>query len=296
MVTSIPIRRDEARSDAMFATIGNTFDLMKQSWRVLMRDRELVLFPIMGALTIAIVAGIFAILASATGTLDRIDVATGGAAEGESTQAIDAILAALFYAATTFVVIFFNAALIAAAIERLRGGDPTVRSGLRVAASHLPAILGWSLIAATIGLILQALRSRSEGILGQIAISIAGGVWAYMTFFVVPMMVVEGVGPVQAIKRSGSLFKETWGQQAVSSFGFGIVYIGAVLVAVLPVAVLFAVSPVLALVVGLPLIAMAIGIVQALEGIFKAALYEFARGGTPQGFEGTVLRDAYRAM
>lgn len=280
----------------MFETIGHTFDLMKQSWRVLQQDRELILLPIMGAVGLALVALVFAGIAMGTGTLDRIDAATGATAEGESTQVIDAVLGLLFYVATTFVVIFFNAALIAAALERLRGGDPTVGSGLRKAASHLPAILGWALIAATVGLILQALRNRSDGLLGQIAVAIAGGVWAYMTFFVVPMLVAEGVGPIEAIKRSGSLFKRTWGQQAVSSFGFGLVYIAAVLVAILPVALLFAISPVIAIIVGLPLIALAVGAVQALEGIFKAALFEFARGGTPQGFENSALRDAYRAM
>ena len=280
----------------MFETIGHTFDLMKQSWRVLQRDRELILLPIMGAVGLALVALVFAGIAMGTGTLDRIDAATGTATEGESTQVIDAVLGLLFYVATTFVVIFFNAALIAAALERLRGGDPTVGSGLRKAASHLPAILGWALIAATIGLILQALRNRSDGLLGQIAVAIAGGVWAYMTFFVVPMLVAEGVGPIEAINRSGAHFTRTWGQQAVSSFGFGLVYIAAVLVAILPVAILFAISPVIAIIVGLPLIALAVGAVQALEGIFKAALFEFAQGGTPQGFENSALRDAYRAM
>ena len=143
---------------------------------------------------------------------------------------------------------------------------------------------------------LQLARSRTDNMLGRIALSIVGGVWAYITFFVIPVLVSEGIGPIQAIKRSGSLFKQTWGQQFTASFGFGLVYFVAVLIAFLPAALLFAVSPILGIIVGVFTISIAIGTVQALEGIFKAALYEFANGETPLGFERSTLSSAYRAM
>ena len=280
----------------MFQTIRHTFDLMKMSWRVLMQDRELVAFPLLAGAFMLVAVGAFAGVAAMTGTLNRVDALSGETTSGEQVQAVDLVLGIALYATVSFIIIFFNAALIAAALERLRGGDPTVRSGLRVARAHIPAILGWSLISATVGLVLQMLRNQSDSLLGRIAISLVGGAWAYLTFFVVPMLVAEGLGPVEAIKRSGSLFKRTWGQQAASSFGFGLVYLLAILVAILPAALLFAVSPVLGVLVAVPTIAIAIGVVQALEGIFKAALYDFASGGTPAGFEGSTLRDAYRAL
>lgn len=280
----------------MFATIGHTFELMRMSWGVLMKDRELILFPVFAGITLAITALLFAGIASGTGTLDRVDAITGQTSEGEQAQVIDAVLGLLFYASASFIVIFFNAALVSAALERLRGGDPSVRSGLAAASKHLPAILGWALISATVGLLLQALRNNTDNIIGRIAISLVGGVWAYMTFFVIPVLVAEGIGPIGAIKRSGGLFRETWGRQAVSSFGFGLVYLLAALIAFLPAAALFAVSPVLAFLVGVPLVALALGAVQALEGIFKAALYEFAMGERPLDFDTNTLSGAYRAM
>ena len=279
----------------MFRTIGHTFELMKMSWSVLMKDRELILFPIMAAIGVLVVIGVFFGIAASTGTLDRLDSATQ-AGQTEDAQAIDIVLGIALYASATFMVIFFNAALVAAALERLRGGDPNIKSGLRAALTHLPAIIIWALISATIGLILQALRNRTDNFIGQIAISLVGGVWAYMTFFVVPVLVAEGIGPIEGIKRSAALFRKTWGRQAASSFGFGLVYIVAGLIAFLPAAALFAISPILGIAIGAVLIPLAIGTVQAMEGIFKAALYEYALGEKPLEFDQNTLSGAYRAL
>ena len=278
----------------MFASIGHTFSLIRQSWGVLMQDRRLILFPIMGAVALLLLVGVFAGVAATTGSLDRLDTIAGGG-ETEATAA-DMVLSGVMLAASYFIVMFFNAALIATAMERLKGRPASIGYGIAKASSHAPAILGWAIIAATVGLILNALRERTDGFLGQIALSIAGGVWAYMTFFVVPVLIVEGLGPIAAIKRSGALLKGTWGNQVTANFGFMFLYIGAALVAFLPAALLFTVSPVLGLTVGVALIALAMGTVQALEGIFKAALYDFATGSTPMGFEQSDMRSAYRAL
>ncbi len=277
----------------MFATIGHTFQLMKMSWRVLMKDRELLWFPIMAGAVLLLVVGIAAALGASIGTFDRLN---SEATEGQQANAADVVLGIALYAIATFIVIFFNSALIAAAMQRLRGSDPDVSSGLRTALANIRAIAGWALIAATVGLLLQALRSRTDNVVGRLALALVGGVWAYVTFFVVPVLVTEGVGPVEGIRRSGSLFRRTWGQQAVSGFGFGIVYVGAVLVALLPSVLLFALMPLLGILVAVPLFALAIGTVMALEGIFKAALYEFANGRNPLEFDRSTLSTAYRAL
>ena len=278
----------------MFANIGHTFSLIGQSWRVLMQDRKLILFPIMGGIALLAVIAVFAGVAATTGSLDRLDTAAGGGTT-EATPA-DMVLSGLLLVASYFTVMFFNAALIATAMERLRGRPADIGYGLSKASSHIPAILGWAIIAATVGLILNAIRDRTDNFLGQIALAIAVGVWAYMTFFVVPVLIVEGLGPVAAIKRSGALLKGTWGNQVTANFSFSFIYIGAALVAFLPAALLFSVSPLLGVIVGVPLVALAMGTVQALEGIFKAALYDYATGSTPVGFQQADMRSAYRAL
>ncbi|HJO56602.1 MAG TPA: hypothetical protein QF772_00060, partial [Nitrospinaceae bacterium] len=60
----------------MFATIGHTFSLMKMSWGVLMKDRELLLFPVFTVLGLLVVLGVFFGIASTTGSLERLDSET----------------------------------------------------------------------------------------------------------------------------------------------------------------------------------------------------------------------------
>jgi hypothetical protein len=212
----------------MFATIGHTFSLMKMSWGVLMKDRELLLFPVFTVLGLIVVLGVFFGIASMTGSLERLD------SETATTTGLDAALYVLAFFSAYFVVIFFNAALISAALERLRGGDPDVSSGLSHALAHIHTLLGWSIIAATVGLILQLLRANQRNAIARIVIDMIGGIWEFLTFFVIPILVSENVGPFGAIKRSSGLVRKTWGRQITASFGFMIVYILAVIAGLLP--------------------------------------------------------------
>ena len=269
----------------MFGTIGHTFELMKMSWRVLMLDRELILFPVMSAVGMVLLAGaVFAggLLGGAFGLAEEGGEGSGG----------DLALGLVLAFGSSAIVIFFNAALVAAAQERLRGGDPNVTSGLKAASAHVPQILAWALITTAVTLILQALRERG-GIAGQVASMVGGIAWSLATFFVIPLLVAEGIGPIEAIRRSSSLLRQTWGRQISASFGFGIVTIGAIIVAAIPGLLLAFIHPLLGLAIGIPLVGLAWATVTALEGVFKAALYDFAIGKDPHGFDRATLQSAY---
>ncbi len=272
----------------MFSTIGHTFSLMKMSWGVLMKDRELLFFPAFTGIGLILVLGVFFGIASMTGSIERLDSDTA------ELTLMDVALYVLAFFSAYFVVIFFNAALISAALERLRGGDPNVSSGLAHALAHIHTLLGWSIIAATVGLILQLLRANQRSSIARIVIDMIGGVWEFLTFFVIPILVSENVGPFGAIKRSSGLVRKTWGRQITASFGFMIVYILAVIVGLLPAFVVGMLWSTGAIVVGVFTVGLALCTVQALEGIFKAALYEFAMGEKPAEFDLRTLQNAYR--
>ena len=129
----------------------------------------------------------------------------------------------IFYLVTYTVTFYFQTALVGAAMIRLDGGDPTLRDGLRMATSRLPSIIGYALIAATVGMILRWISERA-GIVGVIIIGIIGFAWNIATFLVVPVLVTENVGPIEAIKRSGGLLRRTWGEQLIGVGGIGIVF------------------------------------------------------------------------
>ena len=272
----------------MFQTLERTIELTKMSWAVLKKDRELVLFPVMSTVALVILAGLVLGLEAGIGITERL-------AESDA-SAVYVLLLALIYFALAFVVVYFNAALVGAAMIRLAGGNPTVGDGLRMANKRLPQILGWVLISATIGLILYVLRSQSrDNIVGQIVLSLVGGVWAYLTYFVVPILVAEGRGPIAAIRSSGSLFKRTWGEQVSSNIGFGLVAGLASAVGVCIALMVVSISVPLGIAVGVVTVGGALAIISTLEGIFKAALYGYvADGRVPDEFTQDSLAGAYK--
>ncbi len=280
----------------MFATFSRSWELVKASWAVLRADKELIVFPIVSMIGLVIVSLAFALPALAAGAFDSVT-------QGRGDGTLSFVVALLFYVVVYTVIFFANTALVGAAMIRLRGGDPTLSDGFRIASEHATAILGYAVIAATVGMILRAISERA-GFVGQIVIGILGFAWNVATYLVVPVLVVEGVGPVDAIKRSAALLKSTWGEQLVGNFSIGGVFglIGVAVMIVIGVP-LFAIagslnSPALiAITIGLlVLVLIAIGIVSStLQGIYTAALYRYATEGTTGGlFDNSLVQNAFR--
>ena len=281
--------------------IRTTIELAKRSWAVLQADKELLALPVMSAVA--------TLIASATFMVPLF--VSGAAFEGEGTSgAISTgayVVMFVMYVVLAFITIFFNAALVHGANERLSGGDPTIGSALRGAAAHLGPITVWAAISATVSVVLRTLEERA-GVVGRIVSGIAGVAWSLVTFLVSPILVIEGLGAVDAIKRSGTMFKQTWGEQVAGSFGFGLLgflaAIPGVALIVLGVAIgegaLIGITIAVA-VVWFILIAV---VTSALSGIFQAALYRYAAGAvgagpgtagptTTQWFDAGTMRSAF---
>lgn len=207
-----------------------------------------------------------------------------------------------FYLTQYFVIVFFNTALAGVALARLRGEPASLADGFALARSRLGSILGYALIAATVGMLLRALQERL-GLIGRLVVGLIGLAWTVATFLVVPVLASEGTGPVDAVKRSAELLKQTWGENLIGNAGlgvvFGLVFFLAVLVSAALIAGAFALQSVLAvLLVGALLLVgfVLLGLVQAtLQGIYAAALYRYAEAGeVGGGFDQTLLESAFR--
>ena len=275
----------------MFEKFSRSWELVKASASVIRSDKELLLFPVFSGLAAMILIATFAVPAFALKLFETGNEVLGG------------ILGFLLYFCLYSVTFFFNAALVGAALIRLEGGDPTVADGFAAARSRIVPILGYAAIAATVGMILQALKDKENNILVRMFASGLGVAWTLATFLVVPVLVVENVGPIDALKKSVALLKRTWGENAIGNvgigFAFGLLMFGAILVSVALVIGAAIVSPKLAILVGLLAILaiVMLGIIQsALSGIYSAALYRFATdGAAPVGFEGTSIATAFAA-
>lgn len=264
--------------------ISRTFALAGSSWRVLKADRELLVLPILSFLATAAIAATFLwpILSDCTDT-----------AACELAGADYAILA-IAYAALAFVTIFFNAALVHAANERMSGGDPTVKSALRGALGRVHRILPWALVSATVSIVLRAIEERT-GALGRIIVGLIGVAWSLVTFLVVPVLVMEDVKVTEAVKRSGSMFKRTWGENVAAQVGFGLLGVLAALPAFAIAWLAFSAGGAAALVgtlLAVTWILLAVLVVTTLSGIFQTALYRYA-AGLPTGAFDADLSNAF---
>jgi hypothetical protein len=287
-----------------FTRLSNGWEIAKQSWQVLKRDKALSWFPFFGGIAAILVFASFALpIIAIPGLRSALDAVVEGGAWSDrlndrTTQVVVAILGFAFYLLNYFVIVYFNTAFAACAVDRFRGGDPNVRFGLKMANQRLPQIVGWSLLAATVGIILHLIEEKSEW-LGRLVAGILGVVWTAATFLVLPTLAVEGLGPVEALKRSGSLVRQVWGEGLAGNFGIGLIGLLLMLPALLLVVLAFVADlpPVVSAVVVAATIVYALGvsvITTALKQIFIAGLYVYAtEKKIPQGFQGNLMRNAF---
>jgi hypothetical protein len=265
--------------------ISRSFQLVGQSYRVLMQDKELMVLPLISGVVMTIVMAVVMVgfVFSAGFSVPRYEE------YGAATYVPMFILYVLMYA----VGIFFQAAVVAGATERMRGGDPTIASALGAASRKIGAILMWAIVAATVGMVLRAIQER-VGLIGKIVVSLIGAAWSLATFFVVPVLVLEDRSIRDSFTQSVSVFKKTWGETFVGGAGLGIA-------AACAWVCLFAIVGLLAYLVGaIALVVLAVGVIglmvffSALQGVYVASLYRYATDGqvTP-GFDKALLEQAF---
>jgi hypothetical protein len=273
---------------------SNSVSLVKSSWHVLSQDKELIALPAISGVVTAI-----AMIPFAAGAF-----LAGVSTTGDQTQVgpISYVLMFLGYLVAAYVTIFFQSALILAANERLSGGSPTLGSALSAAASRAGHILPWAIISATVSMVLRAIQERS-GILGRIVVGLVGMAWTLVTFLVLPILVIEGTGVKEALTRSASTFKRTWGENVIGNAGVGLVgFVGILLGLVVcgPIVFLGVSGDLLAVTIGGIVVFVLWTILvsvfsAALSGVFQTALYRFAvLGEEPAGFTHEQIAGAFR--
>ncbi|MFO7695346.1 MAG: DUF6159 family protein, partial [Vicinamibacterales bacterium] len=143
-----------------------------------------------------------------------------------------------------------------------------------------------------------------SGLLGRLVVGLIGFGWNLATFLVVPVLVVEDVGPIEAIQRSASYLKRTWGEQIVGNLGMGLVFglislgmLAAGVVLILAAAATESAVLIIFVAACLLLAFVAIALVSsALGGVYAAAVYRYAADGQADGFfTPAMVRCAFRA-
>jgi len=282
----------------MFTSANRSWRLIKASVAVINSDGELLALPLLSGVATALLMAGFVGALWGSGTF-----ATLQQQPGPHMTADLYVWLILFYIVQYFIVYFFNTALVGAALMRLDGHDPTLRSALGLALRRIGPILGYAFISATVGMLLRLLAERL-GFLGRIIEMTAGLAWTVATFLVVPVLAAEGIGPVEAIEKSAGLLKQTWGENLIGTAGMSIMF--STIVALVAVVFFgggtmamqagYTTTAIVSYIFGGGIVLGTVLLAATLSAVYQAAVYDFAvTGRPPQGFDRDLIDAAFRA-
>ncbi len=273
--------------------------IVKQSWHVLRQDKELVWFPILSALCSLAFFGLLIVLyfvfVGFSGT--TAEVTNDGEA---ALTLVDYAWLLLYYLVMFFIANFFTSGLYLIVHARFQGQDLSFSDGISGAFKNIGKIFMWSLISATVGVVLQMIADRLK-IFGKIVIWLLGAAWSILTYFSLPSLIIGQKSVKDSFKESASVIRKTWGETIIVNFGVGLfftlLYLGAMLV-VIAVSVLAQSWVVFFIMLGLFVVFIIVAAIvsSTLSAIFKLAIYEYAvTGKVPESFSPELVEGAIKA-
>ncbi len=288
---------------ALMNAFSRSWKITKLTFSVINKDRELIGF--------ALLAFVFSTLFSIAMIFPSI---LPSLLEGELSQdtmgVYQYITLFLTYFGLAFIATFFNVCVVYTTKIRFEGGNATFSESIKFAFSRIGLIIKWSLLSATVGLLLRLLQNLAArlGKIGQVVanilISLLGMAWSIISIFVVPVLVYEKLGPVDALKKSMEVIKKTWGESLIKALGLGLIQFFVFFLVIL---VSGGLAYVLALTYNLTglLIGISVGLVLLLlvglifsvaNTIFNTALYVYANNSIiASGFSEEVIKSAFKS-
>ncbi|MFZ1805617.1 MAG: DUF6159 family protein [Cyclobacteriaceae bacterium] len=278
-----------------------SWKITQLTFRVINQDRELIWFAMLSF----IFSSLFAVAMIVPSVVPTI------MAEGlsqDSLQVFQYIIIFLTYFGLAFIATFFNVCVVYTTKIRFEGGNATFGESMRFAFTKLGLIFQWSLLSATVGLLLKILDNlasrlgKGGQIVASILIGLLGMAWSIISIFVVPVLVYEGLGPIDAVKKSTQVIKKTWGESLIRHFGLGLIQF---FVFVLIIALSFGLTYVLAnafdvtgLLIGIGvgvLLMLLVGLIFSVANtIFNTALYVYANKSlVAEGFDEETVKGAF---
>jgi len=251
---------------SFFDRLSNGWTLAMNSFKVLKENKQLIIFPVLSGISLVLIMGSFVLVFLGVNGWSDENIEDPGTIGNY-------LYLFLFYLVNYFIVVFFNMGLIHCTRLYFRGEEVSINAGLRFSLSRIGTIFSWSVFAAIVGTILRIIQEES-GIIGKIITGIIGIVWNIATFFVIPVIAYEDLGPIAAFKRSSQLMKQKWGESLGATFSFGLIQFLAMIVLIIP---LFFIGNMIHPIGGIALAVMGVFIIatifSAAQTIFVSAVY-----------------------
>jgi len=295
----------------MAGRLSRGWSMAKASFTVLKQYPKLAILPAMSGAIFLLVAGV--ILASLLPQLGLAHNTTSSIwnwlGDGKSPSIWFYVAGFAVVFVMTAMAIFFNVALIHCALRAHTGETPSIRAGLAAAVSLLPQILGWALVTTTIGIVLNMITDALKDYLGFLG-GLLGGLlelsWAVITYFVVPVLVTEKVGPITAVKRSAAVLRSKWGESLAGEARIGLlgtlffllsalIFAGGAALVFSKGAMAMAGIGVILMVLGVLAAIVSMVVVQTLSTIFQSGVYIYATTGqVPPSLDRDLVEGAFQ--
>lgn len=275
-----------------------SWKIIKESWNVLKQDKELAWFPVLSGITGLIAMAIFAAIFFFV--FMGSDIHFFDEASEQQLDILGYAVLLIYYVVMFFIANYFLAGVYTIVHARFSGQNLSLRDGIANANKNIGKIFAWSLISATVGVILRIISDKSR-IVGKIVAAIFGAAWAILTYFSLPSLIIGQKSIKESFKESAAVIRKTWGETIIVNFGVGLFFtLVTFFVLALSVGLVVLVpSTAMIVIVGtlfvIYIIAVSI-LSSTLGSIFKLALYEFAStGNVPQGFTPKLVMGAVKA-
>lgn len=277
----------------LFDRLSNGWKLGKTSLRTILDNPSLMLFPVISGFSLVLVSISFFGGGYLLFGEEILAVSEDGNGENQL-SGVAYFLAFIFYFINYFLIVFFNVGLVHCARMILEGRPTSVGEGLRFAQTRLMSVLGWALLAATVGIILKTIQEKT-GSIGSIITGIIGIIWSVATFFVVPVLAYEDLSPFEAIKRSASIMKEKWGESIGANFSFGLFTLIGLFLSAFPIGILLAivVHPIVGIIAGILVFLVVQAAISAAKMVFVSAAYQHVNNEPTGYFKAEELDDVF---
>jgi hypothetical protein len=278
-------------------TTGRAWSFMAGSLRVLKQTPRLALLPLLSVISVLATLGVFVGLALAAGSgshfLDFLRYRSFTSVT--YLRPVDVALLVGAIVSTQVVGVFFNATLVAAVMQREDGQPANIREAMRFILRRSDRIFAWACFSSSVLLVTTLIRHKG-GIVGAIVAWITDLAWSLASFFVIPFLVAQDIGPWEALRRSTVLFKRTWGERMVAGFSYFFILAPVLIgIGLLSLAVGAAGGVAAGVVTAVGLIGVLSVVMGTIGTIFNVALFRWANDGVLlPGFDGAPFDEAYR--
>jgi hypothetical protein len=187
---------------SIIETLQTSWELTKNSWHFFKQHKRLMAFPI--------VSGVAYILFFPLAVYLGLHWFSPHQHELNTSQMLPLIaFAVLILTVASFIATFFSAAAIYYILEHMQLRSTSVKAAMKFAASRWWRVLQWAVINLFVTQVVAALE-RNHSAARNFILNMCGVAWQLATFFVIPFMIIDNIGPVAALKKSGKMFKNRW--------------------------------------------------------------------------------------